>query len=172
VWGRRSSVWINQEVAILAHRQFVEARKIPVLAFTDPKVKLEGAMTSLIANPRRLNSTEEVATAVSEWLANNHFSRTSDQAFQRKWDQLSAPTRKVVAAMLEEGGCAVKETAVRRTLIDLFELDLNQAGDAITAAKAEFRNTDLVKLADNIRSGDESSVHPTWNFALRREIAR
>src|SRR3972149_8904095 len=28
VWGHRSSVWVNQEVAILAYRQSFEARKL------------------------------------------------------------------------------------------------------------------------------------------------
>src|SRR5437773_2014248 len=34
-WGHRSSVWVNQEVAILAYRQFFEAKAIPILAFAD-----------------------------------------------------------------------------------------------------------------------------------------
>jgi hypothetical protein len=50
-WGHRSSVWVNQELAILAYRQFFESRKIPLLAFMDSRVKIEGAMTSLIVNP-------------------------------------------------------------------------------------------------------------------------
>jgi len=48
-WGHRSSVWVNQELAILAYRQFFESRQLPILAFMDPQVKLEGAMTTLIA---------------------------------------------------------------------------------------------------------------------------
>src|ERR1022692_159588 len=31
----RSSMWINQELAILAYRQFFEAREIPILVFKD-----------------------------------------------------------------------------------------------------------------------------------------
>ena len=171
-WGRRSSVWINQELAILAYRQFAEARRIPALAFADPKVRLEGAMTSLIVNPRAPNSTQEVAPAVSTWLANNNFASVSDEAFQRKWEQLSERTRQVVAALLGEGGHAVKEAAVRRTLMHCFDTGSNDAAEAVRNAKLEFISTDLVKLVDNIHSGDELSVHPTWDFALRREIAR
>lgn len=29
--GRRSSMWVNQEVAVLAYRQFFESRRVPVL---------------------------------------------------------------------------------------------------------------------------------------------
>jgi hypothetical protein len=171
-WGRRSSVWINQEVAILAYRQFLDARKIHVLAFADPNVKLEGAMTSLIVNPRSLGSTQEVASAVRAWLANNPFAGVSDEAFQSKWEQLSESARQVVAGLVEEGGHAVKETAIRRAMMRVFNIDSNQAADGVRQAKLEFMNTDLVKLVSDIHSGDELSVHPTWESALRREIAK
>lgn len=171
-WGHRSSVWINQELAILAYRQFFEEKKIPVLAFIDPNVKLEGAMTSLIVNPRPLGSAQDVASAVTQWLTDSQFGAVSDEAFQQKWRQLSEPARNVVAGLLAEGGHNVKETAVRRTVMRLFNIDSNQASQMVRKAKLEFINTDLVKLIHNIHSGDELSVHPTWEFALRREIAK
>src|SRR5580698_684490 len=45
---RRASMWINQELAILAFRQFFEAREIPILVFKDQNVSLEGAMSAFI----------------------------------------------------------------------------------------------------------------------------
>lgn len=39
-WGHRSSVWINQELAIIAYRQFETGRKIPILVFMEPSVRL------------------------------------------------------------------------------------------------------------------------------------
>ena len=41
-----SSMWINQELAILAYRQFFEQREIPILAFKDVAVELEGAISA------------------------------------------------------------------------------------------------------------------------------
>lgn len=169
-WGHRSSVWINQELAILAYRQFFEEKKIPVLAFTDPKVKLEGAMTSLIVNPRPFGSDEDVASAVTLWLTESEFGAVPDEAFQQKWGQLSEPARHVVVGLLAEGGHSVKETAVRHAVMRLFNTDSNQARQMVREARLEFINSDLVKLIHNIHSGDELSVHPTWEFALRREI--
>ncbi len=48
----RSSVWTNQELALLAYRQFFERRTIPILAFKEQTVTLEGAMTAFIVNPK------------------------------------------------------------------------------------------------------------------------
>jgi len=171
-WGHRSSVWINQELAILAYRQFFEAKKIPVLAFADPKVKLEGAMTALIVNPRPLGAAHDVASAVRAWLAEDQFGGVADEAFQGKWVQLSEPARKVVAGLLEEGGHNVKETAVRHAVMRLFHMKSDSASEAVRNAKLEFMKTDLVKLIHDVHSGDELSVHPTWEFHLRRQAAK
>jgi hypothetical protein len=171
-WGHRSSVWINQEVAILAYRQSFETRRIPVLAFADPKVKLEGAMTSFIVNPHPLGTANDVASAVKAWLAQEEFGAASEGAFEGKWAQLSEPTRKIAAALLDEGGHNVKETAVRRAAMRLFSMNSNDASAAVGSARLEFIKTDLVKLIPNVNSGPELSVHPTWEFHLRRHLAR
>jgi hypothetical protein len=171
-WGHRSSVWVNQEVAILAYRQFFEEKKIPILAFAEAEVKLEGAMTSLIVNPRPLVSPQDVAGNVKTWLGETQFSGTSDDAFIIKWNQLSDDARKVVAGLLEEGGCNVKETAVRHAAMRLFGMQRELASQAVRESKLQFMATDLVKLIHDINSGDELSVHPTWEFQLRRQTAR
>lgn len=170
-WGHRSSVWVNQEVAVLAYRQFFEAKKIPVLAFAEAKVKLEGAMTSFIVNPRPLVSPQNVADDVKTWLEETQFSGTSDDAFIEKWNQLSDNARKVVAGLLEEGGYNVKETAVRHAVMRLFGMPRELAGPVVQESKLQFMATDLVKLIHNIHSGDELSVHSTWEFQLRRQTA-
>ena len=170
-WGHRSSVWVNQELAILAYRQFFETRKIPVIAFADPKVRLEGAMTSLIVNARPLGSAHDVASEVKAWLGEARFGTSSDDAFVKKWAQLTDDARKIVAGLVEEGGHNVKETAVRHAVMRRFGMDSNRASGALGKAKLEFMTTDLVKLIHNVHSGDELSIHPTWEFDLRRQSA-
>ncbi len=171
-WGHRSSVWVNQELAILAYRQFFETRKIPVIAFADPRVRLEGAMTSLIVNAHPLGRAHEVATAVKAWLSETHFTAVSEAAFAKKWTQLSDEARKVVAGLLDEGGHNVKETATRHAVMRRFSLDSNRASEMLLKAKLEFIATDLVKLIHDKHSGDELSLHSTWEFYLRRQTTR
>jgi hypothetical protein len=133
-------------------------------------VKLEGAMTSLIVNPRSLGTASDVAAAVKAWLSSGEFNAGSDEVFVRKWNQLTDVGRRVLAGLVEEGGYNVKETAVRHGVMRRFKMPSNLATEAIMKAKLEFINTDLVKLIHNIHSGDELSVHPTWEFQLRRQI--
>src|SRR3989304_5614435 len=66
--GVRSSVWINQELAVLAYRQFFEATNIPILAFKHESVTLEGAMSAFITNPKPLENDDSVLAEVRNWL--------------------------------------------------------------------------------------------------------
>jgi hypothetical protein len=170
-WGHRSSVWVNQEVAILAYRQFFESTHLPVLAFADPRVKLEGAMTTLIVNPQPLPSVSQLQPVVSAWLRSGSFAESTQAGFLSKWEQLSDSARRVVVALVDEGGQGVKESSIRQILRAKFGLDPNTAGEQLQEAKLHFMNTDLVKLIANFHSGPELSLNPTWQFALRRQCA-
>lgn len=85
--------------------------------------------------------------------------------------ELSEPARKVVAGLFEEGGHNVKETAVRHAVMRLFSVNSDSVSEIVRNARLEFMKTDLVKLIHDKHSGDELSVHPTWEFHLRRQIA-
>jgi hypothetical protein len=170
-WGHRSSVWVNQEVAILAYRQFFESTHLPVLAFVDPQVKLEGAMTALIVNPQPLLPMSQLPPAVTAWLRSGSFDESAQAVFLSKWEQLPDSARRVVCALVDEGGQGVKESSIRRVLTAKFGLDPNTANEQLQAAKLHFMNTDLVKLIPNIHSGPELFLNPTWQFSLRRHCA-
>lgn len=83
-WGRRSSVWVNLELAILAYRQFLKSKRLPVLAFVDPGVKLEGAMTSLIVNPQPIPSASQAIGIVKAWLTAEDFVDSGSEVFLPK----------------------------------------------------------------------------------------
>ena len=170
--GYRSSVWVNQELAILAYRQFFEERQMPVLVLKDPKVKLEGAMSALIVNADPLGTQAEVVATVRDWLNKTTFAGVPDETFQRKWAELPDRARLVIAALIDEGGRDVKEVVLRKRLKDGYEMEPNQTAEVVREAKPIFTNTGLVKLIRNTYDGDELAVHPTWAFHLRRETAK
>jgi len=113
VLGIRSSVWINQEVALLAYRQFSEGRAIPVLAFQESSVTLEGAMTAFIINPKPTVDEDTVLAEVRRWLAEEASSGAGDETdvFQAKWDALHDDDRSILAALIAEGGPTSKSKA-------------------------------------------------------------
>ncbi len=173
-WGYRSSVWVNQEIAILAYREQFEGIDIPILVFKDEKVRLEGAMTSLIVNPIPIISEKEVLMKVESWLQTAVFSNLIgiNDRFFSKWQKISSPSKKVLSALIDEGGSNVKESAIRICLREKYGMEKNESSSAISNAKLEFINTDLVKLIPNIHSGDEMSLNPTWQWHIRRELAK
>ncbi len=172
-WGYRSSAWVNQEIAILAYRKQFEGIEIPILVFKDKKVRLEGAMTSLIVNPIPMKSESEILKQIESWLKSTEFplsSSVNDDRFQSKWEKLSSTSRTVISALLDEGGSNVKESSIKVCLREDYGMEKNGASKAIMDARGEFINTDLVKLIHNIHSGDEMSVNPTWKWDITREV--
>jgi hypothetical protein len=168
-WGHRSSVWVNQEIAILAYRQFFESKKIPILVFAEPTVKLEGAMTSLIVNPQPMPASAHIPSIVRAWLSGADASAPLTQKFVEKWAQLPDTAKMAVVVLVDEGGINVKESLVREGLAKRLSIDPNTADNALRDAKLNFMKTDLVKLVPNIRSGDELSINPTWQHQLRQK---
>ena len=172
VLGIRSSVWINQEVALLAYRQFFERRSIPVLAFRDPSVTLEGAMTAFIVNPKPSVDEDTVLAEVRRWLADEATSGAADEndVFQAKWDALQADDRSILAALIVEGGRDVKEQSVRRRLITHHGFEKNHASEVLRKRRTVLSENNLVQLRHNIHDGDEMSLHPYWEWYIRHAI--
>lgn len=173
--GYRSSVWINQEIAILAYRRQFEGIDIPVLVFKDEKVRLEGAMTSLIVHPRLIVSEQDILTQVESWLKSTVFPSSSsgaDDRFASKWQTLSSSLRKVILAIIDEGVVGVKESAIKVCLREKYGMDKKEASQVVRDAGLEFNNNNLVKTEHNIYSGDEMSINSAWEWHIRREIAR
>lgn len=172
-WGYRSSAWVNQEIAILAYRKQFEGIEIPILIFKDERVRLEGAMTTLIVNPKPMKSESEILMEIDTWMNTTHFplnSSVNDDRFFSKWQKLSPDSIKVLFALLDEGGTNVKETAIRICLREKYGFNKNDASTAVMNAKLEFINTDIVKLTHNIHSGDEMSINTNWVWHINQEM--
>ena len=172
-WGYRSSAWVNQEIAILAYRKQFEGIEIPILIFKDERVRLEGAMTSLLVNPRPMVSESEIAKEIDSWMNTTHFplnNSANDDRFLSKWQKLTPISIQVLSALLDEGETNVKETVISEYLQEKYGFNNNDASTAIRKAKLEFIKTDLVKLIHNIHSGHEMSINPNWGWYINREI--
>lgn len=174
-WGYRSSAWVNQEIAILAYRKQFEGIDIPILVFKDEKVRLEGAMTSLIVNPITMSSEDDILSKIKSWMTSTEFpsnSSASDERFISKWQKLTPSSWEVISALIDEGGTNVKETSIRQCLQEKYGYGKQDASVVVREAKLEFIYTDLVKLIHDINSGDEMTINPTWKWHIQREINR
>jgi hypothetical protein len=170
--GIRSSVWINQEVAVLAYRKFFEGRAIPILAFRDPAVTLEGAMTAFIVNPKASVKEGFVLGEVRKWLAGEALSGGTDESdvFQAKWDALQADDRAILAALIAEGGRDIKEQSVRRRLINHHRFERNRASEVLRRRQIVLSEENLVRVHHNKDDGNEMSLHHQWEWYIRHAI--
>jgi hypothetical protein len=160
----RSSMWINQELAILAYRRFFEAREIPILVFKDENASLEGAMSAFIVNAKPLPADQMVIDEVDRWLTDTATQGPPDEqaVFNQKWGVLTAEDRMILKALIEEGGQMVKEVSIR---LRLRGNGLDYA--AILKTRLAFMtNQNLVTRHHNIYDGDEISLHFTWQWYI------
>jgi hypothetical protein len=171
----RTSVWVNQELAILAYRGFAETISIPVLLLKDSSVRLEGAMTSLIANPVAIGSRQEVLEKVRAWLSSREFPAPAgvlDDVFNGLWGQLSDNSKKVMRALIKLGGRMVSEYTIQTRLTQLYALDQNAAAEAVRGARQDFSRTSLADLDITSHSGKKMSVNPAWKWHIARALER
>ena len=173
--SHRSSVWVNQEIALLAYRQFSERNKIPILAFREKTVRVEGAMTALIVNPTPFESQEKALQDVLTWLMNSEFpapTLAAHDMFERKWQSLSDQAKRVLACIAEEGGERVKVSLIKRCLRKKYGVPDNEASLAVLEIGSQLNSEGLIHFVHDIFSGDEMTLNPTWRWHILGAIDR
>ena len=70
---QRSSVWIQQEVAIFCYRMFLEQRSLPIRVYSERGILREGVMNIAVVNPIEFDRDDEVLAGVDTWLKGREF---------------------------------------------------------------------------------------------------
>jgi len=66
----RGSVWIHQELAVLAYRRFLEGRSLPLRVLMHTSIRREGVLDNLIVNPVTFQTEADIYDSVREWMEN------------------------------------------------------------------------------------------------------
>lgn len=169
---KSSSMWINQELAVLAYRQFFESSEIPISVFKEDSVRLEGAMSAFIVNAKPLADEEAVLEEVERWLTDKAVKGRRDEhvVFAQKWTALQTEDRMILKALIEEGGQSIKESSIRRRLIESYGLEESAASDTLRKRRPVLSQANLIQYRHNIYDGDEISLHPAWEWHVRYEV--
>jgi hypothetical protein len=171
--GETSSIWINQEIAILSYRRWLEHAPIPVKIFKEPEVALEGAMTSQIANPADFTSLDQVLEEVRKWLDTANFTPALDLAeFQRLVTQLDDADWMVIEAVAAGGGSAVSRSQVKTYLRDKLAVPDNEVNEVVRTVSLKFTSNNLLFFQHVPRQGDTFELNQFWQWELRREVGR
>lgn len=94
--SHRSSVWVQQEIAIFAYRMFLEGAARPMRVYEQRGMirPLEGLMGAAVMNPIMFDVDEEVIAGVDEWLRGREFEEdpiltTREAIFRRRSQDLA-----------------------------------------------------------------------------------
>jgi hypothetical protein len=70
----RSSVWIQQEIAMFCYRMFLEHRSLPIRVYTEPGIRREGVTEGDLVNAIEFENSNEVVADVGKWLESQEYS--------------------------------------------------------------------------------------------------
>jgi len=70
---QRSSVWIQQEIAMFCYRMFLEQRSLPLRVYSERGIRREGVMEIAVVNPIEFDRDREVIAGVDAWLKSREF---------------------------------------------------------------------------------------------------
>jgi hypothetical protein len=92
--AQRSSVWIQQEIAIFSYRMFLEGTPRPIRVYEQRGILLEGLMRAAVVNPVPFDTDEEVIRDVETWLDGRELEgdpilARREDLFRRRMDGLS-----------------------------------------------------------------------------------
>jgi hypothetical protein len=113
----RSSVWVNQELALISYRH-ADGDPVPVLAFqeepADCQLLWEGVLASTLYSPKPLIDVDTVIARVKKWLATEQFFPGSADAFSTAWARISSKFIPVLQAIRELASVDVDRELLRR----------------------------------------------------------
>lgn len=89
----RSSVWIQQEIAILCYRRYLQGSHVPIRVYAERGILLEGVMKTSIVNPIIFEKREQLLKGLNAWLNGPEFDEDPilarrDSLFQRRVQNL------------------------------------------------------------------------------------
>jgi hypothetical protein len=85
--SQRSSVWIQQEIAILCYRMHLQGSHVPIRVYAEKGILLEGVMKTAIVNPLPFEKDEDVLSGLSQWLEGPEFGASSLDAPEKPFSE-------------------------------------------------------------------------------------
>jgi hypothetical protein len=73
-------------------------------------------------------------------------------------------------ALIEEGGQSVKESSIRRRLVESHSLERDVASNTLRTRRPVLSQENLIQIHHNTYDGDEISLHPFWQWYIRYEV--
>lgn len=180
----RSSVWIQQEIAILVYRRFLLNRVVPIRVYYEKGILLEGIMKNSIINPIEFKHGDEVKASVKEWITGPEFEKdpilsVREGLFQKRIQNLSENAwllLELIAAHSLKPGSEVDKISVHDEFLDVCKTgkgmtDPKKIEDAYTQA---FRALNARRLVEERLLADKATrvfiIREPWLDMLAAEL--
>jgi len=170
----RSSVWIQQEIAVFCYRMFLEQRSLPIRVFSERGILREGVIQIAIVNPIEFDRSTDVVSGVDAWLKSRDFEEhpvmaRREELFRQRIQELSNDAElllELIAAHCPEPGDFVQHNVLSgdfsAVLIAGRITEPHQITTRFNDAWAMLINRGLTYTDDNARSVARVSIVKQW----------
>lgn len=162
----RASVWISQELAILAYRRHALHQDVPILLFLDDNVSREGILGHLSLQPHSLPNLDEMEKVLVQWLREEIFQESVASIVAEKFAQTSDEDRMLLLALIQEGGVNVPRSPLGSIVQEKWSKGKIKAGEIVRAGFTNCNVLGLIDLDEKIPGQLLATIKPAFRDDL------
>lgn len=156
--SERASVWIQQEIALVAYRKLLQQRDLPIRVYAEQGIRREGLLEVLIVNPIEFATRATLLTDLSAWLAGEEFKQhpvlaRREASFRRRAAKLTEDQwlmLELIAAHCPAPGDFVDYDTLRNDFFEIKRDGAPPADASNTIIDAAFSSAGSALVADGL----------------------
>jgi hypothetical protein len=168
--SQRSSVWIQQEIAILCYRMHLQGSHVPIRVYAEKGILLEGVMKTAIVNPLQFEKDEDVLSGLSQWLEGPDFDEHPVVTRRKSLFQSHIETFKpnhwllleLIAVHSAGPGDSMPQVVIEKDFFDLAKDIPVDGGERRSAFLQTVKFLKRIGLIDSGTTGDRLAIGKQW----------
>ena len=180
----RSSVWIQQEIALVCYRMYLENSQVPIRVYYQTGILLEGLMKTSIVNPIPFEQNSEILAGLSKWLQGPEFDEhpvltRRKSLFQTRVAELQEIhwlLLELIAAHTATPGESLLHTTIHSDFDEIMKIQIPEVGerkDTFNRSLKSLLQSGLIeRITDPQMRGEKVAIGKQWWDLVLRELKR
>ncbi len=164
--NKRASLWVGQELAILAYRRQSLHHDVPILLFLDEKVSREGMLGQLSFQPHPLSNLEDMENVLSDWIEMEHFPESVASVVAEKFAKTNDENRMFLWALSHEGGADVTMSPLGTIIQEKWGKGKSEASEIVKAGCTKCHVLGLIDRDEKISGELLATIKPAFKDDL------
>ncbi len=162
----RASVWVSQELAILAYRIHAQHQDVPILMFLDDSVSREGILGRLSLQPHALSSLDEMERVLVQWLQKETFRDSYASIVAEKFAGARPDDRIFLSALIHEGCDDVSISTLKPIVRKMWSKERTEASRIVDDGYSRCHVLGLINQDIKFTGNNTATIRPAFRDEL------